>query len=68
VVREISKHRSTIAAFDVEQAKLRGEVMTEQEEQQRRREAWRRKWEPKSDEQLEEHIQYVKRLAARFID
>jgi hypothetical protein len=68
VVREISKRRSTIAAFDVEQAKLRGEVMTEQEERERRREAWRRKWKPKSDEKLEEHVQYIKRMAARFID
>ncbi|MDQ3820448.1 MAG: hypothetical protein M3362_22590, partial [Acidobacteriota bacterium] len=35
---------------------------------ERKRELWLRKWEPKPDEQLEEHIKYIKRTAARHID
>jgi hypothetical protein len=34
---------------------------------ERKRELWLRKWEPKPDEELDEHIQYVKRIAARYI-
>lgn len=68
VVRELSKHWSVISAFEVEQEKLGGKVMTEQEERERRRELWRRRWEPKPDEKLDEHIQYIKRIAARHID
>jgi hypothetical protein len=81
VVREISKHWSSVAAYELEQEKRRGEIKTpegakthdevweaEQALTERKRELWLRKWEPKSDEQLEEHIQYIKRTAARFID
>ncbi|HYP02288.1 MAG TPA: hypothetical protein VER76_19005 [Pyrinomonadaceae bacterium] len=81
VVREISKHWSTVAAYELEQEKRRGEVKTpegaktyqesweaEQALRERKRELWLRKWEPKPNEQLEEHIQYIKRKAAQFID
>lgn len=75
VVRELSKHWSTIAAYELEQEKLHGEINTpeepwkaEQALRERKRELWRRKWEPKSEEAIEEHIQYIKRTAARFID
>jgi hypothetical protein len=81
VVRELSKHWSTVVAYELEQEKLRGELKTpegakthkesweaEQALRERKRELWLRKWEPKPAEQLEEHIQYIKRTAARFID
>jgi hypothetical protein len=75
VVRELSKHWSIVTAFELEQEKLHGEVKTpeepwkaEQALRERKRELWRRKWEPKSDEALDEHIQYIKRTAARYID
>ncbi len=75
VVRELSKHWSIVTAFELEQEKLHGEVKTpeepwkaEQALRERKRELWRRKWEPKSDEALDEHIQYIKRIAARHID
>lgn len=81
IVRELSKHWSTVAAYELEQEKLRGEMKTpegaktyqesweaEQALRERKRELWLRKWVPKPDEQLEEHIQYIKRTAARFID
>jgi hypothetical protein len=63
VVREISKHWSIIAAYELEQEKRRGEIKTaegaethqksweaEQALRERKRELWLRKWEPKSDE------------------
>jgi len=81
VVREISKHWSTVAAFELEQEKQGGKIKTpegakthqesweaEQILRERKRELWLKRWEPKSDEELEEHIQYIKRMAARFID
>ena len=81
VVRELSKHWSSIAAYEVEQEQIRGELKkreeaktheesweAEQAIRKRRRELWLRKWEPKSDEQLEEHIQYIKRKANQYID
>ncbi|MBA3804544.1 MAG: hypothetical protein H0X14_02360, partial [Acidobacteria bacterium] len=81
VVREISKHWSSVSAYELEQEKLRGELKKPEEQKThqevweaqqalraRKRELWLRKWEPKPDEQLEEHIQYIKRTAARFID
>jgi hypothetical protein len=81
VVREMSKHWSSVAAYELEQEVQRGEIKTgegaktvqesweaEQALSERKRELWLRKWEPKTDEQLEEHIQRIKRTAARFID
>ena len=81
VVREISKHWSTVTAYELEQEQRRGEIKSpdgaqtyqesweaEQALQRRKRELWLRKWEPESAEQLDEHIQYIKRKAARFID
>ncbi len=81
VVREISKHYSTVAAYQLEQEKQRGEIKTpekaatnkesweaEQALIERKHNLWLQKWEPKSDEKLEEHIQYIKRTAARFIN
>lgn len=80
VVREIAKHWSSVSAYELEREKQRGEVKTpegaqtyqevweaEQALRERKRELWLRKWEPQPDEQLEEHIQYIKRKAARFI-
>lgn len=80
VVREISKHWSSVTAFEVEQEMLRGELKRPEEAptheeawkrelalRARKRELWERRWEPKPDEQLEEHIQHIKRTAARFI-
>jgi hypothetical protein len=68
VVRELSKHWAVVAAYEVKQEKLRGVEMTDQEERDRRRELWRRRWEPTPEEHLDEHIQYIKRIAARHID
>ena len=81
VVREISKHGSTVAAYELEQEKLRCEMKSpektktyqesweaEQALRERKRELWLRKWEPKPDEELEEHIKYIKRKAAQFVD
>jgi hypothetical protein len=67
VVREFSKHWSTVSAYEIERAVERGEVSRE-DEREARREAWRRRWEPIPNDKLEEHIQYIKRTAARFID
>jgi hypothetical protein len=81
VVRELSKHWSTVTAYEIEREKQRGELKrpeeapthqesweAEQALRERKRELWLRQWEPKSDEELEEHIRYIKRTAARFID
>jgi hypothetical protein len=75
VARELSKHWSVVAAYELEQEQLHGAIETpeepwkaEQALRERKRELWRRKWEPKSEEALEDHIQYIKRKAARYID
>jgi len=81
VVREISKHWSCVAAYEVEQEVLRGEVKSpegvktyqesweaEQALTERKRELWRQRWKPKPDGQLEEHIRYIKRKAAQYIN
>jgi hypothetical protein len=80
VVRELSKHWATVTAYELEQEKQRGEIKTsegaktydevweaEQAQRKRSRELWLGKWKPKPDEELDEHIQYIKRKAARFI-
>lgn len=80
VVRELSKHWSVVSAYEIERELLRGELKNpeeatthpeswqrEQALRARKHELWLRKWEPKPDEQLEEHIQYIKRKAASFI-
>jgi len=81
VLREIAKHWSSVTAYELEQEKLRGELKRpeeapthqeswerEQALRARKRELWLRRWEPKPDEELEEHIQLIKRTAARFIN
>ena len=81
MLRELSKHWSSVAAFQIEQEKLRGdlkkpeEAMTHEESWERekiirarKRELWLQKWEPKPGEELEEDIQYIKRKAAQYID
>lgn len=81
VVREISKHWSTIAAYELEREVRQGEIKNPQEAKtyqesweaeqaliERKQELWQRKWEPKSDEQLDQDIQRIKRTAARFIN
>jgi hypothetical protein len=81
VVREISKHWSTVAAYELEREMQRGEMKSpegaktyqeaweaEQALRERKRELWQRKWEPRPDEELEEHIKYIKRKAAHFVD
>ena len=81
VVRELSKHWSTVTAFQLEQEKLRGDVKTlegartpeemrdaELAQRERSRELWERQWEPVPDEQLEEHIRYIKRKAVQYIN
>jgi hypothetical protein len=80
VVREISKHWSSVTAYEVEREQLRGELKrpeeapthqeswaAEQALRERTRKLWLRKWEPKPDEQLEEHIQYIKRKAMQYV-
>jgi hypothetical protein len=81
LLRELSKHWSSVTAFQIEQEKLRGDLKKPEEAttheeswerekivRERKRELWLRKWEPKPDEQLEEDIQYIKRKAAQYID
>jgi hypothetical protein len=81
VVRELSKHWSSVTAFEIEQEKLRGELEKpeaaathqeswerEQKVRARKRELWLQKWEPKTGEELDEDIQYIKRKAAQYID
>jgi hypothetical protein len=43
------------------------ELKSPEEEVARRRELWRRRWEQRPDHELEEHIQFIKRTATRFI-
>ena len=81
ILRELSKHRGTVTAFQIEQEKLRGdlkkpeEATTHQESWEREkavrarnRELWLQKWEPKTAAELDEDLEYIKRKAARYID
>ena len=73
VVRELSNHHSSVAAYQLKQEKrLRErageEPLGEMAERDRHGELWRAKWETKPNEQLEEHVRYVKRIANHFID
>lgn len=81
VVRELSKHWSMVVAYELEQEKSRGELKAPEEAKtheeyleaeqalsERKRLLWLRRWEPKSEEQLEKHIQYIKRKAAHYIN
>lgn len=68
VARELSKHWSSVAAYEAEAAQRRGEVKTFEERRELQKTLWRRKWEPKDPAQLEEHVQYIKRKATRWID
>lgn len=68
VVREISKHWGSVTACRIEQAQARGEAKTPEELEKLQRESWLRNWEPRPDTELDEHVQYVKRTATRFID
>ena len=67
VIRELSKHHSSVAAYEIERATLRGEVKTYEEGRRLQREAWERQWERKPED-LDEYIEFIKRKAARFID
>lgn len=67
VIRELSKHHSYVSAYEVEEAKRRGEVKTYEEEREAHREAWLRKWKEKPED-LDEYIQTVKRKAVRHLD
>jgi hypothetical protein len=67
VTRELSKHWSSVAAYEVKCAEERGEVKTFEERRELLTKQWRRKWEPKDPAQLEEHIKYIKRTATRWI-
>ncbi len=68
VIREITKHWASSIAFEVERAQERGEAKTYKDEQRFVREAWQRKFEAKPDDALEEHIEYIKNKATRYID
>jgi hypothetical protein len=68
VARELSKHWSSVSAYEVGQAEQRGEVKTHEERVALQTTLWRRRWEPKDPAQLEEHIQYIKRKATRWIN
>jgi len=67
VVRELSKNWSHVTAYQVEQAKMRGEVKTWEDEDRIMREAWERQWE-KKPEDLDEYIELIKTKATRYID
>ncbi|HEX8282455.1 MAG TPA: hypothetical protein VF588_03835 [Pyrinomonadaceae bacterium] len=81
LLRELSKSWSSVSAFEVEQELLRGDLKKPEEAptaveswerekavRERKRELWLRKWEPKTAEELDEDIRYIKRKAARYID
>src|SRR5687768_3370362 len=73
VVREISKHWSTISAFEVErEAQIREREgkppLSEYEEREGRSELWRRKWEPRPQKEVDELVEYIKRKAVSFVD
>jgi hypothetical protein len=81
LLRELSKHWGTVTAFQIEQEKLHGDLEKpetaptheeswerEQKVRARKRELWLQKWEPKTAEELDEDIQYIKRKAAQYID
>jgi len=67
VIRELSKHHSCVAAYELEQAQARGEGKTYAECERIRREAWLRQWEKRPDN-LDEYIDYIKRTAVSFLD
>jgi hypothetical protein len=67
VIRELSKHNSCVAAYEVEQAEMRGEVKTHEERHRLQRERWLRQWERKPED-LDEYIEFIKRKALKFID
>ncbi|HEV7893893.1 MAG TPA: hypothetical protein VGP08_24970 [Pyrinomonadaceae bacterium] len=67
VIRELSKHHASIAAFEVEQAELRGEVRTDEEGDRLFRDRWERQWERKPKD-LDDYIESIKARAMRFIN
>jgi hypothetical protein len=67
VIRELSKHHSSVAAYELKRAQARGEAKTYEECERRQREAWERQWE-KKPEDLDEYIEVIKSKALRFIN
>jgi hypothetical protein len=80
MLRELSKHWSCVSAYEIKQELLRGELARpeggetvqesferEKKIRERKRELWLKKWEPKTGEELDEEITYIKRKAAQFI-
>lgn len=66
VVRELSKHHFSVAAYEVKQAQRRGEAQTYEESERLHREAWERQWE-KRPEDLDELVELIKSKAAQRI-
>ena len=67
VVRELSKHHASIAAYEVRQSERRGEARTFEESERIQREAWERQWEKKPKD-LDDYMEFVKSKAMRFIN
>ena len=62
VTRELSKNHAGVAAYKVEQAKLRGEVKTPEDAERVHREAWEGQWK-KRPEDPDGYIEFVKSRA-----
>ncbi len=66
VIRELSKHHASVAAYTVEQ-RQGTEKLSYEEEAKAHREAWEAQWAKRPDD-VDEYIEYVKRKAVRFIN
>ena len=66
VVRELSKHHASVAAYEVKRAQRRGEAQTPAETERLHREAWERQWE-KRPEDIGEFVELIKSKAAQRI-
>ena len=67
VIRELSKHHAGVAAYKVEQAKLRGEVETPEDAERVHREAWEGQWK-KRPEDFDGYVEFIKSKAMSRIN
>lgn len=67
VIRELAKHHSGLAAYEVERAQRRGEARTFEESERMHREAWGRQWEQRPED-LDEYVELIKSRALHSIN
>lgn len=66
VVRELSKHHFSVAAYEVQQAQRHGAAQTPAETERLHREAWEQQWEERAED-IDEFVELIKSKAAQRI-